>query len=404
MGQVKQSYIEAEERGYSDPPDKLVCANHFDDPAIKRHIISNSIEGPWKCDYCRKKHKVLDLSSIVSFINNRVSRYFGDINDQDLYLASSFELDDDEPTGLGFYNACGYAMPKGRHTYTFDELIFETNLDINNAELSDDISNCFRDKTYCLIEPFISTESEELSFLWKDFCNTIKHSRRYTFLKTLEFSGKKSSENGLDDILTEIGKAVVNGHLIKSIKSDSQIYRCRVHNRDEKVDHFEHLASPPDERAKQNRMSPAGISMFYGAFDEKTAIIEANSGMRDIPDLISTTAIFKTKKKLKVIDFTELQNKISYYEDYNYYIMEFLKSFVKGIAPKIIHDDRIHIEYIPTQIVTEYFRYVFRTNRNHKIDGLIYKSSENNGGKCCVLFLDKKKCPDYLKLSIILNI
>ncbi|MDR3652153.1 MAG: RES domain-containing protein [Paludibacter sp.] len=402
MGQVKQSYIEAEERGFNDPPEKLVCANHFDDPAIKRYIRSNSIKGTWKCDYCNKKHKVVDLLSVVSFINDRVGRYFGDINNQDLYLASSFEIEDDEPSGFGFYDACGYAMPKGRHTYSFEELIFETDLDINNLKLSEDISECFWDKTYCLIEPFISTESEELLFRWKDFCNTIKHSRRYTFLKTLEVSNKKSSENGLEDILTEIGKAVEEGHLIRIIDCDSQIYRCRVHNKDEKVDRFEHLASPPDERAKQNRMSPAGISMFYGAFDEKTAIIEVKSGMDDTPDSITTTAIFKTKKKLRVIDFTGLQNKISYYEDYNYYIIEFLKSFVNGIAQKIIHDDRIHIEYIPTQIITEYFRYIFKANRNHKVDGLIYRSSENKGGKCCVLFLDRNKCPDYMYLSSII--
>lgn len=49
---------------------------------------------------------------------------------------------------------------------------------------------------------------------------------------------------------------------------------------------------------------------------------------------------------------------------------------------------------MPTQVVTEYFRHVFRTNDGKKVDGLIYSSSIRKDGKCIVLFFDSKACSD----------
>lgn len=57
MGQVKQDWIESQERGYSLPElnEKYVCANHFDDSYLKQYIIKNSKLGI--CSYCGKKKK-----------------------------------------------------------------------------------------------------------------------------------------------------------------------------------------------------------------------------------------------------------------------------------------------------------------------------------------------------------
>lgn len=396
MGQVKQHYIEIEQRGYNDPPENCVCADHFNDRELKKYIIANGLSAD--CDYCERKTKSIDLSLLVEFIDGKIKRYFGDINDQNLYLASSFELDDD-PKGSGFYDACGYAMPKGRHTYSFDELISETNLDIDNQKLYDDIVSCFENTEYCLNEPFVSTLNEELVHTWKQFCNIVKYEKRYTFLKTFELSQRQDSENGLEDILSEIGKSVIKNNLIKSIPLNEILYRCRVHNSSVIVANIGELASPPNESAKQNRMSPAGISMFYGAFDKDTAIVEAKSGVADLTGQDITIGMFRTIQELNVVDFTGLPQRISYYADYNYHVMRFLKSFAFEIAQKYEHDDKIHIEYAPTQVITEYFRYLFEITHKMKVDGLVYHSAQNSGKRCCVLFLDQKNCPNYLELS-----
>ena len=46
------------------------------------------------------------------------------------------------------------------------------------------------------------------------------------------------------------------------------------------------------------------------------------------------------------------------------------------------------IEYVPTQIVTEFFRYV-KTSRSNGYAGILYESTQNPGGECLALFLTR---------------
>src|SRR5262249_23506696 len=57
------------------------------------------------------------------------------------------------------------------------------------------------------------------------------------------------------------------------------------------------------------------------------------------------------------------------------------------LAKPIKKDDREHIEYVPTQVVTEFLRHEFRTEGGHRVKGIIYQSARNGKGKCCVLFV-----------------
>lgn len=68
--------------------------------------------------------------------------------------------------------------------------------------------------------------------------------------------------------------------------------------------------------------------------------------------------------------------------------MDFISDFTKPIE----RSDREHIDYVPTQIVTEYFRHIFKLNDKTNIDGVIYPSSKNQGKKAIVIFADSKQC------------
>lgn len=80
--------------------------------------------------------------------------------------------------------------------------------------------------------------------------------------------------------------------------------------------------------------------------------------------------------------------------------LRFLRLFVEDITKPVTRernkDGKLteQIEYIPSQIVTEYFRHVFKTNTNEAVNGIIYQSTKNMEGKCCVLFLTKTECTD----------
>lgn len=287
-------------------------------------------------------------------------------------------------------------------SYDSDELFEEIGLDIDDDILCDDIKNCLCDphgayvQRFCLKDSFYGrhydTKEEELSYKWKQFCEIVTNSRRYTFFKIPEFIEKQPANNGLDNILSELGNTVIHANLIRSLEFDETLFRCRSHKKNGNGYTLEELASPPNDRASQNRMSPAGVSMFYGAFEPETAFEEIK-GRGNGPVV---TGVFEIHKPIKVVDFRNIPSHFSIFGNYDYYVMRFLKSFVTEIAKPVSNKN---IKYVPTQIITEYFRYVFKTEEDENIHGLIYQSAAKQNGTCCVLFFDNKTCSEYLTLQ-----
>lgn len=64
---------------------------------------------------------------------------------------------------------------------------------------------------------------------------------------------------------------------------------------------------------------------------------------------------------------------------------------------------------MPRQIVTEYFRRVFRDAEDHAIDGIIYRSSREGGARAFVLFCENAQCivveegPVFLEQLLIMT-
>jgi len=108
-----------------------------------------------------------------------------------------------------------------------------------------------------------------------------------------------------------------------------------------------------------------------------------------------SVAKFETARDAWVVDLTALPEFPSLFDEGRRHLrapISFLRDFVEDLAKPIAKDGREHIEYVPTQIVTEYLRYVFRTETGHRVRGVIYQSARNGGGKCCVLFFKNKHC------------
>ena len=134
--------------------------------------------------------------------------------------------------------------------------------------------------------------------------------------------------------------------------------------------------------------------MFYGAFKEETAIIE----VLDInkPDQCITTAKFSNLKPIKLIDFSNLKW-VSLFDKENEhkrntYVL--LYQFLSDLTKPISSDGSQHIDYIPTQVVTEYLKNSFKSELNEEIHGLIYPSSKKSGFNNVVLFFDANKVTD----------
>jgi RES domain-containing protein len=147
---------------------------------------------------------------------------------------------------------------------------------------------------------------------------------------------------------------------------------------------LERVGTVPRKKAIfSNRMSPAGIPMFYGAEDEATAIAETYTPSPGTPAVV-TVGKFRTARPAWVVDLTALPPFPSLFDQERRHLrgpLRFLRAFVKDLSKPIKKDGREHIGYVPTQIVTDYLRHVFRTETGHRARGVIFPSTRKKGGK-----------------------
>lgn len=389
MGRAKDELMEMES-GYTHPfkGDKQVCEDHFDDVYLKRYIARYGQAGT--CSYCGKRHvHVLDMRSFMDFITARLSERLCPLDYANLPLANSY-LDDDDDKLPGFSRAGCYITPDETEQYeSTDDLIYNYGLWTSDDRLNADISSCFAYDEWIRNEIFEEDLDTELSREWERFADMVKHCKRYTFFRDPRFLRK---EEWKDDVLTEI-RQMCESILVSVLPRETVLYRGRPNDTGKPIVSFEELTSPPVEYAKENRMSAAGISMFYGAFDKDTSIREIR---HYCPESVLDIGEFETTRDLTVVDLFKIPEILSFWMPEHYAEYKFLRQFHDEITKPTT--DNPGIEYVPTQIFTEYIRYL----SNKPIDGIMYRSSLT-GEKNVVLFYDNKTTKDIMRLNKVFN-
>lgn len=112
---------------------------------------------------------------------------------------------------------------------------------------------------------------------------------------------------------------------------------------------------------------------------------------------IMSIGAFRALRPLRLLDLAELPDIPSVFADETrkfIHPMRFLHAFAADLVKRIARDGREHIEYVPTQIVTEFFRRVFRDAEGKPLDGLLYRSSRPGAGTACVLFAENDQCAE----------
>jgi hypothetical protein len=363
--------------------EKNVCSFHFGDKSIKGFIKKNGAIGD--CDYCKRRSvKIIELSGLGPFIENG------------LKLIYDYAVD-----WLGYDSREGGYQGE---TFETDELIKDyVEFDEYSDELVDDLCYEVSDQTWCYNDPYGETESERLMFDWTAFKQFVIHKARYTFFFLQRESYRSFAESykiNVAGILDEIAKLLTRYKLIHTIKQNTHLYRCRQHGK-EIIAEAGDICSPPDDKAiYSNRMSPAGISMFYTAFNSSIAMAETlDPEDKTRPNY--SIAEFVTNEDLLMVDFTELPRIPSIFKESkkeHYFPLVFLKQFIGDLTKPIFKDGHEHIEYVPTQVITEYIRFMFSKQHKKQIEGIIFPSSKNIRDKSCVLFLDHQQSLEKLSL------
>lgn len=386
---AKEQWERQMELGYSDVPDKQVCAECITDYALKEFIRENADKN--KCSYCSKESDepiAIALAELVDYICECISTEW-----ENPAESMAWEGREGGYQGASVYS--GYELV----TEQIEELF-----EMDNTEVLIDIACSSGDSLWCQIDPYGLRREEALTFSWEDFSNQVKHKTRYIFFR---IDDEKRREYDIDmipvsKILDRMSDELlmINEDIgvIKNLEANTKIFRARVHKKDEDLSTAKDFGTVPVEDAKySNRMSPAGIPMFYGAFDPETASQEIVDGSKDKEGRIVSIATFNLLRIMMVLDLSNLPEIPSIFDKNLSHLRSsliFLHGFVRELSKPINKDGFEHIEYVPTQAFTEYIRHLFKTFNDASIEGILYPSSRHAGGISCVLFIENDQCCD----------
>lgn len=375
MGYYKNLQLELESRGYGQIG-KFICPNCVEDADLRQWVEQNpSIENDIECDYCGEITQCIPVENLIEKILRRIEEDYGNPDDVGVYY-------DDE-------------------TDSYDTPIYDTEEIVSNYlcesdELMQDIIDTIYCENWCDKNPYRLSEKEQLLYSWEHFANTVKYKNRYLFF--VEKSDKHSEYLCPVDILKTINSGCNKFNLIETIPSGTTFYRAQfIGKRDLNKLTDKRLGAPPASKAKGNRMSAEGISVFYGANDEETCIIEVTpdiddkKGQKFIKNKKLVVAEFENVENIKVLNLCAIDNLIrpglfanedESQEKRNLII--FLQTLNKKLSIPI--KDLHNIEYVPMQVLAEYFK-----NIAH-IQGIRYNSSKSRKCNCIVLFYDNSQC------------
>ncbi|MFF2840511.1 RES domain-containing protein [Paenarthrobacter sp. NPDC057981] len=228
---------------------------------------------------------------------------------------------------------------------------------------------------------------------WDQFELDVRTRSRFVFPPAVEDDARvqapgQRSEAFLQGLLPYVENEELG--LVSIVPRGTLFYRGRlVSDENSKLVSAAALGPAPAKLAAVNRMSPEGIPMFYGSAAPETAIEEiASHGTRNYARIGG----FRSQKDLRVLDLTRNLNMPSLFAPGTLEkigVLWFFRRFAENVTAPMGPDDNPNLTYVPTQVLTEYFRWVPRT----PIEG-IRLSSAQNGQPTFVLFLDSDSVAD----------
>jgi hypothetical protein len=227
---------------------------------------------------------------------------------------------------------------------------------------------------------------------WAAFCEMVKHVSRFVFLVAKEESPDRAGDFTTVELLERLERIILDHGALLPVPAGRVFWRGRKVDSPGKLAQYGSaaaLGSPPRSKASNSRMSPAGISMFYGSDDIDTVVAEIGHDARRY----AIVGAFETTRDLTLLNLADLPPVPSLYHEAGrgsrYFDLRFLHSFAVDLGKPVTLDGRERIEYVPTQVVTEYLRFI----PDFAVDGILFRSAQNNGVNC-VLFCDASGCAD----------
>ena len=365
MAGVYELECEQEAQGWSFT-DKSVCDGCVDEEALKRVILENA-DMCSICDFCGK--------SPAAELDVLLEAFFGGLHHE--YEPAGGNVPWDGGEG-------GYQWP----TIMSTDLVYGFGHIFVGDGLLDAVIDATRLETLTEFDPITQRRDEALSASWEEFCKIVKYQTRYVFWRLPVDEDLGAGEIPPELILDQVGRLVEEYELIRVLPAGERFWRAQPHD-EEVIERSAHRlgTAPPGEALAANRMSPAGIPKFYGTVDVDTAIREVAYGS-DYENV--TWGQFELTADALVVDLDGVPDEPSMFDPElgsQHRYVRFLRRFVDQISERVASEHE-QVDYVPTQIVTEYLLQVLRGG---DIGGVLYPSSIT-GTKCVVLDVSNEDC------------
>lgn len=357
MGSVKELLLRTREQDrLLEANGETACGSCFLDVDLRAYVKSHGAAG--RCTFCkRKRPAVVNFADIASHIQRCVHQEYSDPNDWFVW--------DSREGGLQGPSKSTYDLLDEVEIVASDTSIYHALVEI----LGDDAC-------WCEANPFSGSLSEQLTTGWDAFADLVKTKRRYFFREEKVEPGSLSPEQ----LLRTISRFVDEQHLYKEVAAGTEFFRVRVvKSTDGPPSTPKDFGPPPAGKAFQsNRMNAPGIPVLYASSDELTALKETGRRKHAYVGRLMLT------RAARLIDLSSIPVAPGVFAERrsNREELIFLRDFAREIARPVVRDDRVHVEYVPTQVVTEFLRMTFAKD----IDGILYKSAQRRAGRNVAFF------------------
>lgn len=372
--------------------DKRVCGDCLNDSGLKKFLACKVPPNTQECSYCQQLTKTVDVDELQQYI---------------LQFFPFADADGELP--------CHYLREDHMWHDQLDTLEKFVEFSVCD-ELYEDFSNNLVDARYCQWDWASLTPTQQRYYQWQEFREVVCYEGgEYRLHPKTRQQDRNHDELCPTEFYQALATFLCRADALSILRAESEIHRVHPDHLPDDELIFSRLTSPPSKYAGENRFSPAGESMFYGARDYETACLEIK---REDGDLV-THAIFKTKRDLCLVDFTSIKRPVGKF-DYEwlgeYHISEFLDGFLADIR-KEVKGEGDTADYVPTQAICRYFKTkgsteILNIHQNNpelspelklltvtkKIDGFCYRSSKGTERTCYVLFCGNEESAEMLEL------